>query len=93
MRVEDSESHFFHVIFSAVHAQDAVGSFNKMHAQAESERRHKGKIFIKFFRGQFTYYYRKVETFYDKKNLKLLVLRNVYDNRPFIRNFLALNYC
>ena len=56
MRVEDSESHFFHVIFSAVHAQDAVGSFNKMHAQAEIGRRYKGKIFMKFFRGQFNYY-------------------------------------
>ena len=93
MRVEDSESHFFHVIFSAVYAQDVIGSFNKMHAQAEIGRRYKGKIFMKVFRGQFNYYYRKVETFYDNKNLDLLVFRNVYDNRSFIRNFLALNYC
>ena len=48
MRVEDSESHIFQINFFAVHAQDDVGSFNKMHAQAESERRYKGKIFMKF---------------------------------------------
>ena len=93
MRVEDSESHIFQINFFAVHAQDVVGSFNKMHAQAESEGRYKGKIFMKFFRGQFNYYYRKVETLYDDKNLDLLVFRNVHDNRSFIRNFLALNYC
>ena len=93
MRVEDSESHIFQIFFFALHAQDDVGSFNKMHAQAESERRYKGKIFMKYFRGQFNFYYRKVETFYDDENLDLLVFRNVYDNRSFIRNFLALNYC